>query len=256
MFVPTRTPTQVASHAQKHFLRAAGVTKRRSRFTAVEAAVLQQQVAGKTPGSHSVGSRASGETASDAGGEGDADSQRRSSSGAAEGGAAPDAAGLLPSESLASMPRYPNGIVILPTTPGRIKVTFTFDPPSAEGRPGEGGSLGARLAALSGEATPGTSGSPGPAKLAGRGNSPGLATLGALSLQLQGAPIVDTRAVGKTEAGPGDAARAPEQADKPADGEGGRADPLAALAGVAAAALSSKPAGGAVAEAGSAEQPR
>ena len=191
------------------------------------------------------------------------------------------------------MPRYPNGIVILPTTPGRIKVTFTFDPPSAEGRPGEGGSMGTRLAALSGEATPGTSGSPGPAKLVGRGNSPGvdgpqaaegaaltipaiapldtpgrgaapsaatrsaqLATLGALSLQLQGAPIVDTRAVGKTEAGSGDAARAPEQADKPADGESGRADPLAALAGVAAAALSSKPAGGAVAEAGSAEQPR
>lgn len=35
-FVPSRTPTQVASHAQKHFLRVAGATKRRSRFAAVE----------------------------------------------------------------------------------------------------------------------------------------------------------------------------------------------------------------------------
>ncbi|KAK9817854.1 hypothetical protein WJX72_003166 [[Myrmecia] bisecta] len=34
-----RTPTQVASHAQKHFLRLSGVTKRRSRFTALEQAV-------------------------------------------------------------------------------------------------------------------------------------------------------------------------------------------------------------------------
>ena len=35
-YVPTRTPTQVASHAQKHFLRQAGSTKRRSKFAAVE----------------------------------------------------------------------------------------------------------------------------------------------------------------------------------------------------------------------------
>lgn len=35
-FVPTRTPTQVASHAQKHFLRIKGVSKRRSRFAAIE----------------------------------------------------------------------------------------------------------------------------------------------------------------------------------------------------------------------------
>jgi len=37
-FVPTRTPTQVASHAQKHQLRVAGATKRKSRFTAMERA--------------------------------------------------------------------------------------------------------------------------------------------------------------------------------------------------------------------------
>ncbi len=37
-FVPTRTPTQVASHAQKHFLRVTGATKRKSRFTALEQA--------------------------------------------------------------------------------------------------------------------------------------------------------------------------------------------------------------------------
>jgi SHAQKYF class myb-like DNA-binding protein len=37
-FVPTRTPTQVASHAQKHFLRVTGATKRKSRFTALEEA--------------------------------------------------------------------------------------------------------------------------------------------------------------------------------------------------------------------------
>lgn len=38
--VPTRTPTQVASHAQKHFLRLSGGTKRRSRFTAVEESLM------------------------------------------------------------------------------------------------------------------------------------------------------------------------------------------------------------------------
>lgn len=35
-FVTTRSPTQVASHAQKYFLRLQGTTKRRSRFTALE----------------------------------------------------------------------------------------------------------------------------------------------------------------------------------------------------------------------------
>ena len=39
-YVPSRTPTQVASHAQKHFLRLSGGTKRRSRFTAVEESLL------------------------------------------------------------------------------------------------------------------------------------------------------------------------------------------------------------------------
>lgn len=38
-FVPTRTPTQVASHAQKHFLRLQGVSKRKSRFSLVEKTV-------------------------------------------------------------------------------------------------------------------------------------------------------------------------------------------------------------------------
>lgn len=36
-YVPTRTPTQVASHAQKHFLRVSGNTKRRSKFAVVDA---------------------------------------------------------------------------------------------------------------------------------------------------------------------------------------------------------------------------
>lgn len=39
LFVPSRTPTQVASHAQKHFLRVSGVTKRRSRFSTLDQAV-------------------------------------------------------------------------------------------------------------------------------------------------------------------------------------------------------------------------
>lgn len=38
-YVPTRTPTQVASHAQKHFMRVNGVTKRKSRFAALESSV-------------------------------------------------------------------------------------------------------------------------------------------------------------------------------------------------------------------------
>ncbi|GAX72702.1 hypothetical protein CEUSTIGMA_g158.t1 [Chlamydomonas eustigma] len=36
MFVPSRSPTQVASHAQKYFLRLNGCTKRRSRFSGLE----------------------------------------------------------------------------------------------------------------------------------------------------------------------------------------------------------------------------
>lgn len=43
-YVPSRTPTQVASHAQKHFLRISGVTKRRSRFTAVEESILAASI--------------------------------------------------------------------------------------------------------------------------------------------------------------------------------------------------------------------
>lgn len=39
-YVPSRTSTQVASHAQKHFIRLSGATKRKSRFTALEAEVL------------------------------------------------------------------------------------------------------------------------------------------------------------------------------------------------------------------------
>lgn len=36
-FVPSRTPTQVASHAQKHFMRVSGKLRRKSRFTSIEA---------------------------------------------------------------------------------------------------------------------------------------------------------------------------------------------------------------------------
>ncbi len=36
-YVPSRTPTQVASHAQKHFLRLNGTSKRRSRFATEDA---------------------------------------------------------------------------------------------------------------------------------------------------------------------------------------------------------------------------
>lgn len=42
-YVPTRTPTQVASHAQKHFLRISGNTKRRSKFAVVDALALSRQ---------------------------------------------------------------------------------------------------------------------------------------------------------------------------------------------------------------------
>ena len=43
-YVPSRTPTQVASHAQKHFLRLQGSTKRRSRFTGIEEGLATQQL--------------------------------------------------------------------------------------------------------------------------------------------------------------------------------------------------------------------
>lgn len=45
-YVPTRTPTQVASHAQKHFLRISGNTKRRSKFAVVDALALSMQKEG------------------------------------------------------------------------------------------------------------------------------------------------------------------------------------------------------------------
>ena len=44
LYVPSRTPTQVASHAQKHFLRLSGVTKRRSRFSTLDQAVSRGAV--------------------------------------------------------------------------------------------------------------------------------------------------------------------------------------------------------------------
>ena len=44
LFVPSRTPTQVASHAQKHFLRLSGVTKRRSRFSTLDQAVSEGRI--------------------------------------------------------------------------------------------------------------------------------------------------------------------------------------------------------------------
>lgn len=48
-YVPSRTPTQVASHAQKYMLRLQGATKRKSRFTAIE-----QEVSSPNVGSESV----------------------------------------------------------------------------------------------------------------------------------------------------------------------------------------------------------
>lgn len=41
-YVTSRTPTQVASHAQKYSLRTSGSTKRRSRFSALEEQQAQQ----------------------------------------------------------------------------------------------------------------------------------------------------------------------------------------------------------------------
>lgn len=48
-YVPSRTPTQVASHAQKHFLRQSGAQKRRSRFSAVEEAAMAAAVSLPAP---------------------------------------------------------------------------------------------------------------------------------------------------------------------------------------------------------------
>ena len=51
--MPSRTPTQVASHAQKHFLRVAGTTKRRSRFASVEESALAPGLgAAQSSGAH------------------------------------------------------------------------------------------------------------------------------------------------------------------------------------------------------------
>eukprot|EP00191_Tetraselmis_sp_GSL018_P019709 CAMPEP_0177591496 /NCGR_PEP_ID=MMETSP0419_2-20121207/8029_1 /TAXON_ID=582737 /ORGANISM="Tetraselmis sp., Strain GSL018" /LENGTH=347 /DNA_ID=CAMNT_0019082243 /DNA_START=109 /DNA_END=1152 /DNA_ORIENTATION=- len=41
-YVQSRTPTQVASHAQKHFMRLNGVTKRKSRFSVLEQVAVSQ----------------------------------------------------------------------------------------------------------------------------------------------------------------------------------------------------------------------
>ena len=51
-YVPSRTPTQVASHAQKHYLRVQGATKRKSRFTEVEQACAAH-MGGALPGPES-----------------------------------------------------------------------------------------------------------------------------------------------------------------------------------------------------------
>ena len=61
-YVPSRTPTQVASHAQKHFLRVTGNAKRKSKFAAVDAvaeihfgaAVTRDGVSGGATGSMGV----------------------------------------------------------------------------------------------------------------------------------------------------------------------------------------------------------
>eukprot|EP00890_Picochlorum_soloecismus_P002826 jgi/Picsp_1/3544/NSC_06382-R1_mcb2 protein len=57
-YVPTRTPTQVASHAQKHFLRLAGNTKRRSKFTDVERGLISSALRGQQVSEQHSGSSA------------------------------------------------------------------------------------------------------------------------------------------------------------------------------------------------------
>lgn len=57
-YVPTRTPTQVASHAQKHFLRLAGNTKRRSKFTDVERGLMSSALRGQQTSEQHSGSLA------------------------------------------------------------------------------------------------------------------------------------------------------------------------------------------------------
>lgn len=62
-YVPSRTPTQVASHAQKHFLRVTGNAKRKSKFAAVDAvaeihfgaAVTRDGISGGAGGMGGVG---------------------------------------------------------------------------------------------------------------------------------------------------------------------------------------------------------
>merc|ERR1719321_807584 len=49
-YVPSRIPTQVASHAQKHYLRVQGATKRKSRFTEVEQACAAPPMCAALPG--------------------------------------------------------------------------------------------------------------------------------------------------------------------------------------------------------------
>lgn len=48
-YVPSRTPTQVASHAQKHFLRVTGATKRRSRFSTLEDSAIASGLVASQP---------------------------------------------------------------------------------------------------------------------------------------------------------------------------------------------------------------
>lgn len=54
-YVPSRTPTQVASHAQKHFLRVSGNTKRRSKFAGVDALAARLHSGDKEPTNVSSG---------------------------------------------------------------------------------------------------------------------------------------------------------------------------------------------------------
>lgn len=265
MYVPSRTPTQVASHAQKHFLRAAGVTKRRSRFTAVEAAVLQPQGASKTLS----GGASECETSSEGLPVADGDSSMPASS---SGLAGSDINGLLSSPGVAALPRYSNGIPILPTTPGRVKVTYMYDPSSTEARnglkpimlgehtspggstkharrrdgspiPDAGGECPALLVpALDSSSTPGRSAATPSAAT----RSAQLATLGALSLQLQGTLAEVRKSCAEADPAAGLASVAgpdptgdvpmlmttPVTTDKQSDDktEGQRGDPLAALA--------------------------
>ncbi|KAL6780387.1 hypothetical protein ACKKBF_B13350 [Auxenochlorella protothecoides x Auxenochlorella symbiontica] len=194
LYVPSRTPTQVASHAQKHFLRATGATKRRSRFTAVEAAVTHQQALGarSPPGDATAGHATA--LSPPTGAEAARCSPAAQPSGDASvplGALHPTA--LLPqpgavAEGKPFFPLGPHGIPILPTTPGRIKVTFTYDPPEPAPRaPGAAPAkrlAGTRFAAVKCEAggAPGPHSPPAPPRDLTREAQ--LAALSALSAQL------------------------------------------------------------------------